>query len=29
VHFLDRAHRPASGTIAVGTVLEVRLEDRL
>ena len=28
VHFLDRVARPASGTIAVGTILEVRLEDR-
>jgi hypothetical protein len=27
VHFLDCVHRPACGTIAVGTVLEVRLED--
>ncbi len=27
VHFLDRVHRPACGTIAVGIVLEVRLED--
>src|SRR5215510_13879664 len=28
VHFLDRVHRPASGPIAVGIVLEVSLEDR-
>src|SRR6266568_2379018 len=28
VHFLDRVARSASGTIAIGTVLEVRLEDR-
>ena len=28
VHFLDRVHRPACGTIAVGIVLEVGLEDR-
>ena len=27
VHFLDCVHRPARGTIAVGTVLEVSLED--
>src|ERR1700674_4877051 len=27
VHFLDRVHRPANGAIAVGIVLEVRLED--
>src|ERR1700751_3188388 len=27
VHFSDRVHRPARGTIAVGTVLEVSLED--
>src|SRR3979490_2162996 len=27
VHFLDRAHRPASGPVAVGIVLEVSLED--
>ena len=29
VHFLDRVHRPASGPVAVGIVLEVSLEDRL
>src|SRR6476659_865823 len=29
VHFLDRVHRPASGLVAVGIVLEVSLEDRL
>jgi hypothetical protein len=28
VHFLDRVACSASGTIAIGTVLEVRLEDR-
>ena len=28
VHFLDRVHRPASGPVAVGIVLEVSLEDR-
>ncbi len=28
VHFLDRVHRPARGTVAVGIVLEVSLEDR-
>ena len=28
VHFLDRVHRPASGAIAIGIVLEVGLEDR-
>ena len=27
VHFLDRVHRPACGTIAVGIVLEVSLKD--
>src|ERR1700693_4697669 len=27
VHFLDRVHRPASGPVAVGIVLEVSLED--
>ncbi|WP_456683317.1 hypothetical protein [Bradyrhizobium sp. S3.14.4] len=27
VHFLDRVHRPASGPVAVGIVLEVDLED--
>src|ERR1700681_4933286 len=27
VHFLDRVHRPASGRVAVGIVLEVSLED--
>jgi hypothetical protein len=27
VHFLDRVHRPASGSVAVGVVLEVSLED--
>ena len=29
VHFLDRVHRPARGPVAIGIVLEVRLEDRL
>jgi hypothetical protein len=29
VHFLDCVHRPASGPVAVGIVLEVSLEDRL
>ena len=28
MHFLDRVHRPADGAVAVGVVLEVRLEDR-
>src|SRR5665647_1130075 len=28
VHFLDRVHRSANGAVAVGIVLEVRLEDR-
>src|ERR1700688_1699189 len=28
VHFLDRVHRSASGAVAVGIVLKVRLEDR-
>src|SRR6266516_649477 len=28
VHFLDRVHRSATGAVAVGIVLEVRLEDR-
>src|SRR6266480_1761326 len=28
VHFLDRIHRSATGAVAVGIVLEVRLEDR-
>jgi hypothetical protein len=27
VHFLDRVHRPASGSVTVGIVLEVGLED--
>src|ERR1700730_2400351 len=27
VHFLDRLHRPASGRVAIGIVLEVSLED--
>src|ERR1700737_2949743 len=27
VHFLDRIHRPANGTVAIRTVLEVSLED--
>jgi hypothetical protein len=27
VHFLDRVHRPTSGPVAVGIVLEVSLED--
>src|ERR1700676_695209 len=27
VHFLDRVHRSANGAVAVGIVLEVRLED--
>src|SRR5438132_7417299 len=27
MHFLDRVHRPASGPVAVGIVLEVSLED--
>jgi hypothetical protein len=29
VHVLDRIHRPARGAVAIGIVLEVRLEDRL
>src|SRR6266498_3872407 len=28
VHFLDRVHRSTTGAVAVGIVLEVRLEDR-
>src|SRR6202140_318244 len=28
VHFLDRIYRPANGTVAIRTVLEVSLEDR-
>ena len=28
VHVLDRVDRPACGAIAIGIVLEVRLEDR-
>ena len=28
VHFLDRVHCPTSRAVAVGIVLEVRLEDR-
>src|SRR6266481_6347458 len=27
VHFLDRIHRPANGTVAIRTVIEVSLED--
>jgi hypothetical protein len=27
MHFLDRIHRPANGTAAIGAVLEVDLED--
>jgi hypothetical protein len=28
VHFLDRVYRSTNGAVAVGVVLEVRLEDR-
>ena len=28
VHFLDRAGRTATGPVAIGSIVEIRLEDR-